>query len=164
MTSWSDDPEVAARVHASRIRGGLIRSAIIWTPLFAIVFAGLLFALADVLFDLGHDSTWFFVVVLLVISGLFGFQASQALLDLRAKPRDLEGEVTRRWSRTDSFVMRSHYIRVGDRILRGDVFVLAGVEEGDRVRLRYYPNSALIAALDKVPQEPEPEPADPNRP
>jgi hypothetical protein len=44
------------------------------------------------------------------------------------------------------------------QILRGDVVTLAGVKEGDRVRLTYYPHTAVIARLDRLPAE-EPAPA-----
>ncbi len=47
--------------------------------------------------------------------------------------------------------MKSHYIRLTTgQILRGDVVTLAGIKEGDRVRLSYYPHTAVISRLDRV--------------
>ena len=149
--NWADDPLLADEVRARAVRHGIIRSAVIWTPL---VLGGLVLALFF-LFDVatGGDSggTWFLVVVLAIITGLFGFQSIQALMDLRSEPVSAVATVGRRWSRSDSLVMKSHYIRLTTgQILRGDVVTLAGVKEGDRVRLSYYPHTAVISRLDKV--------------
>lgn len=148
--SWEHDPEIAAKLVEHRVRNGMIRSAVIWTPLFLVTAGGCLFSIADQVFALDKGSTWFLVVVLAVLSVLFGFQAFQALLDLRAEPAEEAGIVSRRWSRSDSLVMRSHYIRIGDHILRGDLFVLDGVKEGDEVRVRYFPHSAVLVAVEKL--------------
>lgn len=137
-----------------------MRSAVIWTPIFLVALFGFGFYLVDELFALNQGSTWFLVVALAVLASLFGFQSVQAILDLRSEPRELTGEITRRWSRSDSFVMKSHYIRIGGKILRGDVFLLAEVAEGDTVKVRYYPHSAIMAALEKVKTPAEP--ADPS--
>ncbi|MCZ2108448.1 MAG: DUF3827 domain-containing protein [Dehalococcoidia bacterium] len=148
--SWEHDPEIMARLIEHRVRNGLIRSAVIWTPLFLLTAGGCLFYMTDRVFGLGYGGTWFLVVVLGVLGALFGFQAFQALLDLRTKPREETGTVSRRWSRSDSLVMRSHYIRVGSHILRGDVVLLDGVKEGDEVRVRYFPHSAVLVAVEKA--------------
>lgn len=153
MSNWTDDPEIADRLHEHRVRGGVIRSAIIWTPIFLVTFFGFAFYLVDRLFGLGHGGTWFLVVVLGVLASLFGFQAAQSLLDLRAEPRETTGMITRRWSRSDSLVLKSHYVRVDDKILRGDVFLLAEVKEGDRVRVRFYPHSAVLLRVEKLKPE-----------
>ena len=153
--SWDQDPEIAARLFEHRVRAGIIRSAIIWTPLFLVAAAALIFYLGDVLIGFDRGGTWFLIVVLAVLTLLFGFQAFQALLDLRAEPEEETGEVSRRWSRSDSLVMRSHYIRIGDHILRGDLILLDGIKEGDDVRVRYYSHSAVIVHLEKLKPPPK---------
>ena len=157
MSNWSDDPELAARLHAHRVRSGILRSALIWTPIFLVTFGAFLAYLADTLFGLGLGGTWFLVVVLGLLALLFGFQAFQSILDLRSEPLEATGLVTRRWSRNDSIIMRSHYIRLDQRILRGDVMLLAEVKEGDRLSVHYYPHSAVIVSLEKVRPERGPE-------
>ncbi|MCK9518514.1 MAG: hypothetical protein M0R74_05740 [Dehalococcoidia bacterium] len=152
--NWQDDPRIQQQLRERAVRNGILRTALIWTPLFVLAAGALLFFLFDVLTG-GERGTWFLLVVLGLFTTLFGFQAVHALLDLRGEPRTTEDLVVRRWSRTDSFVMRSHYVRLaGKQILRGDVDLLDGVREGDRVLVRYYPHSAVILSCERLPAEP----------
>jgi len=148
--NWQDDPEIQRQLRERSVRNGILRSAIIWTPLFLITAGALLFFLFDMLTG-GERGTWFLLVVLALFTTLFGFQSIHALLDLRGEPRETQDVVVRRWSRTDSFVMRSHYIRLASKqILRGDLDLLDGVREGDRVNVRYYPHSAVITWVERI--------------
>jgi hypothetical protein len=152
--SWQDDPEIQRQLRERAVRNGILRTALIWTPLFLLAAGALLFFLVDLLTG-GDRGTWFLLVVLGLFTTLFGFQAIHALLDLRGEPKSIEDLVVRRWSRTDSFVMRSHYVRLASKqILRGDVDLLDGVREGDRVVVRYYPHSAIIVSCERIPEEP----------
>ena len=149
--TWQDDPAIQAEMHRQGVRGRVLRSAIIWTPICALFALLLLFYFADTLFNGGdRGGTWVLVVVLAIVTSLFGFQAMQAVLDLASEPRTKTGEVSRRWSRTDSFVMRSHYIRLEKHILRGDAYQLAGISEGDYVEVTFYPHSATLVWAEKV--------------
>jgi hypothetical protein len=159
--NWQDDKELFAAQMRRHARTRLFRSAIIWTPLFVVSGSALVFFTVDRAF-LGGDrgGTWFLVVVLSILTVLFGFQSIQALLDVFGHTRELTGQVIRRWSRTDSLVVRSHYIRMDtkqifqvDRTLHGDV------AEGDWLRLEYYPHTAILITVDKVPP-----PENPNDP
>ena len=148
--NWQDDPEIQRQLRERSVRNGILRSAIIWTPLFLITAGALLFFLFDMLTG-GERGTWFLLVVLALFTTLFGFQSIHALLELRGEPRETQDVVVRRWSRTDSFVMRSHYIRLASKqILRGDLDLLDGVREGDRVNVRYYPHSAVITWVERI--------------
>jgi hypothetical protein len=151
---WQDDPLIRQQLRARQVRNGIIRSAVLWTPLFLLSGFGLVWFFIDVLTGGHHGGTWFLVIVLLVITVLFGSQSVQAVLDLRDRPRTVTAMVARRWSRSDSIVMRSHYIRLDTKqILRGDPDFLADVKEGDRVEVSYYPHSAVITALERLPKE-----------
>lgn len=158
--NWADDPALQDEVRARSVRNGIIRSAIIWTPFFVAIGGLFLFFLFDVLFNGGDNGgTWFLVVVLGIIASLFGFQSIQSLQDLRSEPASTTATIARRWTRSDSIVLKSHYVRLATgQILRGDVVTLAGIKEGDRVALTYYRHSAVIARLDKLPVEPEASP------
>ena len=158
--NWNDDPELARARHAATARGRLVRTMVIWGPLFILSLGALLFWTFDRLF-LGGDNggTWFLVIVLLVLTTLFGFQAIQALLDYVGEPKTEEGLITRRWSRSDSIVMRTHYIRIGKHILHGDAFLLDGIREGDFVEATFYPHSAVLVWVEKREQPQTPEPA-----
>lgn len=156
--NWLDDPELQKERYHSGVRNRLLRSLIIWGPLFLASAAGLLFFTFDRAFLGGdHGGTWFLVIILAILTMLFGFQTMQSLLDLVGKPVTLTGNVTRRWARSDSFIIKTHYIRVGKMILRGDQFVLDGIKEGDTVEATYYAKSAVLIWVEK--QEPPAEDA-----
>lgn len=151
--NWQDDPEIARLSHQNSIRGKLLRSVILWGPFFLASLGGLLFFTFDRAFLGGdHGGTWFLVVVLAILTLLFGFQAIQSLLDYIGKPSVASGFVGRRWSRSDSLVIKAHYIRLGKLILRGDAIVLDGIREGDYVEATFYPHSAVLVWVEK--QEP----------
>lgn len=150
--NWKDDPQMQEEAHRRGVRARITRSAILWTPLAIFMALLFLFYTWDTAFNSGdHGGSWVLVIIIGVMAGLFVFQAAQALLDLFGEPSTRTGLVTRRWSRSDSFIIKSHYIRLGKQILRGDEFQLAGVKEGDYVDVTYYSNSAVIIWLEKVP-------------
>lgn len=143
--SWQDDPEVQRQIRINSARGKILRSTIIWMPLFLASLGGLLWFAYDRAFNGGDNGgTWFLVVVLAIITVLFGFQAIQSLTDYLGEPTIERGTVTRRWARNDSLVLRTHYVRIGKRILRGDAYILDNIKEGDYVEVTFYPNSAVL--------------------
>lgn len=149
--NWREDPQIMAEIQQRGVRGRLIRSALLWTPLFLAALTGAVWFFVDTVFLGGdHGGTWVLVVVLIILATLFGFQSIQSLLDLRSTPIEESGWVTRRWSRSDSLIMRSHYIRLGKRILRGDVDLLVNIKEEDWVEVKFYPHSAVIVWVEKA--------------
>ncbi len=148
-----------------QVRNGILRSAIIWTPFFLVIGVLFVYFLVDQLTGANNGSTWFLIVVLTIGTVIVGSQSLQALFDLFQGPQTTTGTVTRRWSRNDALVMRSHYLRIDKAILRGDVDILDGVKAGDLVQVRFYPHSAVIVDLEKQPEaetaptEAEPAPA-----
>jgi hypothetical protein len=82
--NWHEDDEVVAAEleHSARVR--VIRSAVIWTPLFLLCGGAWVFFTFDRIFLRDYGSTWFLVVVLTVLTALFAFPAIQSWLDLRA--------------------------------------------------------------------------------
>lgn len=155
--SWMEQAE--GRDEAERrARAGLVRSVLAWGPFAAAsIGAFLFFAFDRIVLGSDYGSTWFLVVLLAIFSFLFGFQAIQPLLDLFGRPKEVTAPVTRKWARSDSLIIRSHYIRLEtghifriDRALHGDVAV------DDTVRVRFYPRSATVIELDvqkKVQEE-----------
>lgn len=144
----NDPNEERARLEA-RIRGGLVRSAIIWTPLFVVTGGAFVYYLLGQLFGFG-GGTWFLVVVLGFLSFLMGFQSINTLRDLAGGTREIEGEVTRRWARRDSLVFQSHYIRLDKKIFRIDGLYHRDINVGDRVRLRYFPASMVVLTAERL--------------
>ena len=156
--NWKDDPAIQEAMHRRGVRGRILRSALLWTPLFVLFLLLFVFYLWDTALNSGdHGGSWALVVIIGVMTALFGFQSTQALMDLFGNPSSRTGMVTRRWSRSDSFIIKSHYIRLGKQILRGDEFQFAGVKEGDYVDVTYYTHSAVVIWLEKVapPEEGE---------
>ena len=158
---WLDDPEIQAQLRARSVRNGILRSAILWTPFFVAALGAFLFFLFDQIID-GGRGTVFLVIVLAALSTLFGFQSIQAIADLFGEPKLLSGVVLRRWSKMDSLVMRTHYLRIEKTILRGDADLLGGVNAGDRVEVRFYRHSAVVIGLKTLEKAPERE-AKPSR-
>lgn len=147
--NWKDDPQLQAALAESRVRSSLMRSAIIWTPLFLAALVAFLFFAFDEATG-GDRGSWFLVGLLTVFSVLLGFQALQPLLDLFGEPAEVSGVVVRRWSRTDSLVVRSHYIRIERKIFRIDRDLHGDLAEGDNIRVRYYPHSAAVIAVERL--------------
>jgi hypothetical protein len=149
--NWENDPVYQKAEQERRIRGSLIRSALLWTPLFLLVGGAFAFFLGDMLFG-SQRGTWFLVVVLAILSFLLGYQSIHNLLDLVHGDTEMTGRITRRWSRSDSLVLRSHYIRVERKqIFRIERAYHDDVKEGDYVRVRYYPRSAVVIECEKLP-------------
>lgn len=147
---WYDDPEIQEQERHRRVRNGLKRSAIIWTPFF-LLFAGLfLFYFIDIVTG-GHRGTWVFIVILATLTTLFGVQSYQSISDLTHPTKTTTGRVTRRWARSDSLIIKSHYIRIGRQIFRGDVLVLDQVKAGSYVEVEYYPHSSVVLNLKRLP-------------
>ena len=144
--NWRDDPDilVAEQEHSAHAR--VIRSALLWTPVFALCFGCWVYFGFDRVARGGDGgSTWFLMVVLTGLTALFAFPSIQALLDLRGGPREDEVLVVRRWSRRDAFVVKNHFLKLeSGQILEGNALSIEGVEEGGRALVRYYPHSAIL--------------------
>ena len=151
--NWQDDPALQRSMQQAAVRGRLFRSMLIWGPPFLISLGAWLFYTFDrVIGGPEYGSTWFLVVVLTIITLLFGFQAIQSFLDWVGKPETRTGTVTRRWARSDSLVMKTHYMRLDKMILRGDQLILDGIREGDFVEASFYPKSAVLIWVEKRDQ------------
>jgi hypothetical protein len=145
-----DDPKVREAKDERAARNGLIRSAVLWSPFFLVSLGALIFFLFDELTG-GDRGTIFLLVVLSIFTILFGSQAIQAWLDLSGKHSEREGEITRKWTRRDSIVMQTHYIRLdGKEILRGDRGLFAALKAGDRVHIRYFRYSGVAFYAQKL--------------
>jgi hypothetical protein len=152
------DLEAADHQREAGIRRRILLTATWSTPLFIAVAGAWCFFLWDRLAGPEYGSTWFLMVVITIFVILFGVQSVSALRDLVGRPHEETAMVVRKWSKRDSFVFKSYYVRLERKILRGDRDLLEDVRAGDVVEARYYPHSGLITALRKVdvPEEPAP--------
>lgn len=141
-------------------RTALVRSALFYTPLFALTLIGIVSILLG-LFDGG---------VLLLIIGivgafLFGYQSIQSLRDLRVHQLSVtQGPVSRIWSKMDLFISRSYYINVNRNIFRiplqsyWDLREEAkrmradGTDDDYRieVRVEHYPHTGNVVSVERL--------------
>ena len=131
-------------------RRELLRTAIIWTPLFLAALAGGLFLL--IIEVTGDGNGWILPALLLIFGALFAYQGLGAVNDLRRGTRMLSGFITRHWRRFD-LGSRSNYLRIDhDKIIRLDRVQHLTVSQGDYVEVEYYPSSMIAVVVRK--QEP----------
>lgn len=146
--NYQDDQEIAMILAEDAARRGMWWSVAVWLPLF-VAAAGLFLFFSFDKATGGDSGTWFLLVVLAVFSLLLGFQASHSLRDVLGEPLETTGAVARTWSRTDSFVVKSHYIRIERKLFRLNSAMHREVEVGDLVWLRFFPHSGTVIALEK---------------
>jgi hypothetical protein len=154
--NWRDDPDIVTSEQEHAARSKIIRSAILWTPIFAICLgAWLFFGFDRIVLDGENGSTWFLMVVLTGLTTLFAFPAIQSLLDVRGGPLERDVRVIRRWSRRDAFVVKNHFLKLeSGQILEGNALSVEGIEDGDQARVRYYPHSAVIVWARRASEPP----------
>ena len=147
----------------SSARARVIRTAIMFTPLFIATALGALIILTGI-----WDGGIFLLIILAILALLFGYQSVQSLRDLRSELRTTRGPVTRIWSKMDLFVTRSHYIAVGKHIfhvpfppwfdLREEAKRMrsAGLDEDYwiEVEVLHYPHTGTVEKVEQVGQVP----------
>lgn len=148
---WQDDPLLVEAEGERRAHMRLVRSAVLWVPPAVALLGALLFFTYDRATGPEYGATWFLVGVLAFLALLVGFQAMQPVRDLAGGTREVSGFVTRRWSRTDSLVLRSHYVRLETKIFRIEAPFHLEVKTGDYLSIRFYPHSAMVVDMKKVP-------------
>jgi len=134
-------------------RGRLIRDAVIYTPIFALCLAVLLFMIAGVI-----DRAPVALVLLVIVTFLFGYQSIQSLRDLVAEPETVEGPVLRRWTKRDAFVAKSYYVAVNKAIFRIPVDAYMDTIVGDTVRIVAYPHTGTVVEVERLKREEKPAP------
>jgi hypothetical protein len=141
-------------------RGALLRSAIIFTPLFVASLAMTVAILVG-----AFDGGIILLAIGIILSVLFGYQSIQALRDLRAKRLNVtQGPVSRIWSKMDLFVTRSYYINVNRNIFRIPLQAYwdlreeakrmraEGTDEDNRieVRVEHYPHTGNVTKVERL--------------
>jgi len=141
-------------------RSALIRSAVLYTPLFVLTLIGIVAILVG-LFDGG----WLLLIIGLIAAFLFGYQCIQAIRDLRANRLIVtQGPVSRIWSKMDLFISRSYYINVNRNIFRIPLAAYwdlreeakrmrtDGTDEDYRieVRVEHYPHTGNVVSVERV--------------
>jgi len=147
---WSTDPQLQEEILEQGLRGGLVRTAVIWTPI-TLVLAGCFAFFAYDEATGGDRGSWFFVGILTIATAVTGTLALSAWRDLRAEPATIEGYVRRVWTKTDSFIVKTHYIKIDKQILRVDRMLHGEIAEGDYIRVDFYKHSTIVIRVTKLP-------------
>ena len=130
-------------------RKGIVRSIAWATPLLITSLSVSVFILMLAL-D-GRTSLWVTFGITSIVSLLSGVTAMAAWRDLFSEPRDTEGFINRKWTKSDVFIFRGHYIRVGKRIFRIRKHTYEAMpKEGQGIYLRHYPYTNTVVHWEKI--------------
>lgn len=158
-----------------RQRGSIVRQAVFYTSISALLGAVILIAVYNII-----DGEGGFVVMLffgLLFSFPFAYRAVEFLRDLGARPTAIEGEMLRKWAKANFlfFFLHGFYIVVEedpvarvsggqsalsaagldlDLKLKRKIYSVrradyAGLLDGDRVRILRYPHSLTIETIER---------------
>ena len=126
-----------------RARRSIMRSTTVWLPIFSLFAAGAVFFLVRALTD--DAGAWVGFAILGLIALLMLPLLVAALQDLRAAPIETEGPLTRKWSKSDFFIVRGYYVLLGKRVFRVDKTTwLSLPEPPGRVHLLHYPHTNTL--------------------
>jgi membrane protein implicated in regulation of membrane protease activity len=132
-------------------RGSILRTAVVFTPLFALSLAGIIAIVVNLALE--GPSGFIFTLVLLVVAALLtGYQSVQSLRDLLSTPRETAGTIQRKWTRADLFVLNSYHIYLEGSVYRVDAPIYLEVEPGDTVTIHHYPHTNTVLSV-KVERE-----------
>jgi hypothetical protein len=132
--------------HRPSARSSLIRTALLYTPLFILLRGALGFVIRELALEPGAGSVAAVVIVGL-LAFLTGYQSVQALRDLVAQPMETQGVIHRKWRRNDLFVMHSHYLLVNRHVFRVEPTDFMELEVDDTVSIVHYPHTDTVESL-----------------
>lgn len=126
-----------------RARRTVLRGALLWTPIF-VVFAALAVNFLIRAVD-GNTGTWIAFAITGLVGLLAGYSALAALRDLFAEPIETEATISRKWTKSDLFVLRGHYVMVDRRVfrVRGEAY-FAMPDVGGRLYVLHYPHANTL--------------------
>jgi hypothetical protein len=148
-------------------RRAVIRSALVWTPIFvtssalSVTFA--LIALDD------SPGAWISFAITALVALLSGVSALGAMRDLYAVPTNTTGIIERKWRKSDIIVFRGHYILIKKRVFRVPRPIFEAMPEaGTAIVIEHFPHTnALVSwepATMPTPDSSQDEgPSDPER-
>nr|AIE95471.1 hypothetical protein [uncultured marine group II/III euryarchaeote AD1000_66_E09] len=137
------------KCNEKQARKGIVRSIAWTTPLFI---TGISLSIFTAILALdGRTSLWLTCGITSCISALSGGTAIAAWRDLFSEPRDTEGFINRKWTKSDVFIFRGHYIMVGKRIFRIRKNTYGAMpEEGQGIYLQHYPHTNTVVHWEKI--------------
>lgn len=130
----------------------MIRGAVIWTPIFAVLTA---LAVMLLIRALDNGGAWFGFALCGLIGLLSGSLALVHWRDLFAEPIETTGMIQRKWRKSDFlFFFPGHYVKIGKRVfrVRKDIY-LEMPEPGGWMYARHYPHSNALVQWRPVGEE-----------
>jgi len=144
-------------------RRSVVRSAMIWTPVF-VASAALSVQLAIVALD-DSPGAWVSFAITALIALLSGVSAFGALRDLYAEPIDTVGAIDRKWRKSDVLLFRGHYLLIGKRVFRIPREIYDAMPDvGSPIRVEHYPHTNALISWSRVQRQAESRPAPADEP
>ena len=128
----------------------ILRSALLLTPFLVMTLTALGFILQDTVSSGVTAGRIVGLVLVGFVALLLAFQVTQSLRDLFAEPVETTGLVERRWSRSDLFLFRNDYLFVQRDVFRVRPEDVLEVHLGDTVKIRHYPHTSAVAAVEVI--------------
>ena len=137
----------------SSARAAVFRSALLFTPFFALALLGFVVIVRDA----AQQGLSAGRVVGLVLVGsvvlLLAYQVVQSVRDVFSGLIETVGLVERQWSRNEFLLFRNTYIFVGKDVYRLSPEQGIQVERGKMVRIVHLPHTSTVETIDVVRQE-----------
>ncbi len=130
-------------------RGFVVRMALVYGIVTAVSAGFAVFAVINIL-----DGDTGYMIMLVVLGGpglLTGVLLRQYVLDISALPVTIEGEVQRKWHKSNLlfFFMPTFYINVERKIFTIPPLAYASLLETDLVRIRCLPRSLTVEEIER---------------
>ena len=139
-----DEAALERQARLSVIRSLIFYGAILALDLLAVVYIA---AIAGPPSGFG----WVSLAVTILLGLLLAQQVYQHGRDVRTEPVEIEDDLLRKFQRAEFvFVMQNHYLQVGRKIFNVEARDYILVEEGQRVRVRYFPHSLKVVWAGRV--------------
>lgn len=133
-------------------RARVVRDAVVFTVMLLLCAVPLLLMLAGIW---GRAIPG--MVILVLLSALFGYQSLQSVRDLFAAPQEVSGVVARRWTKHDMLFAKSYYISINRAIFQIPADAYLYVRARDTVQVVAYPHSGTVVSVTRL-SRPEAEP------
>ncbi|PZC43090.1 MAG: hypothetical protein DK306_002156 [Chloroflexi bacterium] len=146
-----------------KARRQIIRSTLIWLPIFVLFASIAVFFLVRALTE--ESGAWIGFAIVGLIALLTMPLLIAALQDLRAAPIETEGQLARKWRKSDFLIAKAHYVMVGKRVFRLDSHTwLQMPDVPARVHVLHYPHTNTLVDWRRSESDEEVGPAPAARP
>ncbi len=137
----------------SSARASVLRSALLFSPFFALALLGLAVITRDAAQQGMNAGRIAGLVLVGLVVLLLGYQVVQSVRDLFAQLVETVGLVERRWSRNELLLFRNTYIFVDRNVYRLSPEQAMEIDLGNMVRIVHLPHTSTVETIAVVRQE-----------